>query len=76
MVSLRMRNASVLAWQPLQREGELFLLPLQRDLLLLQVGDLGQDRRAADQRLPGQILAADAERLLRLGLQLAADCCS
>jgi hypothetical protein len=37
----------------------------------LQVADLGKDRRAAGQRLPGQVLAAGAERLLRLGLQLA-----
>jgi hypothetical protein len=37
----------------------------------LLVGDLGKDPRVPGQRLPGQVLTAGVQRLLRLGLQLS-----
>lgn len=59
-----------LGLQPLGRESELLLLALQRGVLRLQVGDLLLECGAPGQRLAGQILAAERERLAALVLQL------
>ena len=70
IVSLRVRNASTFALQPLLGERELLLLALELGLLGLQVRDLLGEAGLPGQRLAGEILAADRDRLLRLALQL------
>ena len=70
MVSLRVRKASTFALQPLLGEGELLLLALELGLLGLQVGDLLGQAGLAGERLAGEVLAADRDRLLGLALEL------
>ena len=65
-----------LGLEALGREGELLLLALQRLVLRLQVGDLLLEGGTAGERLAGQVLAAQRERLAALVLQLGGLPCS
>lgn len=59
-----------LGLEALRREGELLLLALEGGVLRLQVGDLLLEGGAAGQRLAGEVLTAERERLAALVLQL------
>ncbi|CAM5678041.1 hypothetical protein STENM327S_07063 [Streptomyces tendae] len=60
-----------LGLEALGRQSELLLLALERGVLRLQVGDLLLECRAPGERLAGQVLAAQRQRLAALVLQLA-----
>src|SRR4051812_14461121 len=60
-----------LGLEALGRKGELLLLALQRRVLCLEVRHLLLQRGTAGQRLAGEVLPAERERLAALVLQLA-----
>ena len=70
MVSFLVRKASTLAWSRCAASVSFSSSPWRVLVLRLQVGDLLLERGAARQRLPGQVLTAQRQRLAALVLQL------